>query len=312
MAPLIVHASGNKPPAFAKNVFPLTIEVGPEDPVSHLKSKIVNRCPKFHTSRQKLSLKGQKAALDDETKLKDLGLGAGGEIDIKDLGPQLSWKLVFVVEYLGPLLIHPVFYHFPQLLYGKAIEHSAVQKTAYAMIMLHFAKREFETLFIHRFSHGTMPVSNIFKNSAHYHILSGLFLAFDLYRSKYSATSPYIQQSIMNNPTFLKICVGLWTFFQLSNLHTHLTFRRLRPAGSKRRAVPRGYGFNLVSSPNYLFEILGWTVVTVMTQSYAAALFLLVGGGQMAIWAAKKHRNYKKEFGKEYPRSRKAMVPFIF
>jgi very-long-chain enoyl-CoA reductase len=31
----------------------------------------------------------------------------------------------------------------------------------------------------------------------------------------------------------------------------------------------------------------------------------------MAAWALKKHRNYKKEFGKEYPRGRRAMFPFI-
>jgi very-long-chain enoyl-CoA reductase len=31
----------------------------------------------------------------------------------------------------------------------------------------------------------------------------------------------------------------------------------------------------------------------------------------MIPWALKKHRAYKKEFGKEYPPGRKAMIPFI-
>ncbi len=116
----------------------------------------------------------------------------------------------------------------------------------------------------------------------------------------------------MNNTNFLLACTGAWAFFEISNLITHVNVRNLRPAGSKKRAIPYGYGFNLVSFPNYLFEILGWTIVTVMTQSVAAGIFWVLGTGQMAIWAAKKHANYKKEFGKEYPRKRKAIFPWIF
>lgn len=31
----------------------------------------------------------------------------------------------------------------------------------------------------------------------------------------------------------------------------------------------------------------------------------------MLIWAKEKHRRYKKEFGDKYPKSRKAIVPFV-
>ena len=54
----------------------------------------------------------------------------------------------------------------------------------------------------------------------------------------------------------------------MSNLHTHLTLRNLRPAGSRKRSVPYGYGFNLVSCPNYFFETIGWAVISVMTNGY--------------------------------------------
>jgi very-long-chain enoyl-CoA reductase len=47
-----------------------------------------------------------------------------------------------------------------------------------------------------------------------------------------------------------------------------------------------------------------------MTMSPAALLFSVVSVGQMAIWALKKHRAYRKEF-KDYPRGRKAMFPFV-
>jgi very-long-chain enoyl-CoA reductase len=87
--------------------------------------------------------------------------------------------------------------------------------------------------------------------------------------------------------------------------------------------------FNFVSFPNYFFEILSWTLVCVMTNSIAgkqffskmcptslidaiaAYIFLAFSAVTMTQWAVKKHRLYKKEFGKAYPRGRKAIIPFI-
>lgn len=121
-------------------------------------------------------------------------------------------------------------------------------------------------------------------SSFHYHILSGepvfqarivedtnllegLLLAGDIYRPKFSATSPYIVGTIRNDERFLWIGAGIWAFAELSNLHTHLTVRALRPAGSRKRGIPNGYGFNLVSFPNYFFESLAWGTICVMTGS---------------------------------------------
>jgi very-long-chain enoyl-CoA reductase len=58
-------------------------------------------------------------------------------------------------------------------------------------------------------------------------------------------------------------------FSEISNLITHIKLRTLRPAGSRKRAIPQGYGFNLVSVPNYFFEFLGWLVTAALTGSYA-------------------------------------------
>jgi hypothetical protein len=58
-------------------------------------------------------------------------------------------------------------------------------------------------------------------------------------------------------------------FAELSNLSTHLTVRNLRPPGTRKRAIPHGYGFGLVSCPNYFFESVAWAAVAYMSGSWA-------------------------------------------
>ncbi|KAH9943688.1 3-oxo-5-alpha-steroid 4-dehydrogenase-domain-containing protein [Amylocystis lapponica] len=279
--------------------------------VADVKAAIAAKFPRFYTARQRVCPKGEKKPLSDETSLQDAGVADGGELTVKDMGPQVNWQTVFLVEYTGPLFIHPIFYYFPKLFYGGSVQHSMLQEYVYTLVMLHFIKRLLETVFVHRFSHGTMPFSNLIRNAAHYWFLSGLFLAFPIYSPAYSASSPHILGTRRNEPSFLLGGIALWLFAELSNLHCHLALRALRPPGTKARAIPYGYGFALVSCPNYFFETLSWVTIATMTGSYSAWLFVAVGTWIMIVWAQKKHKAYKKEFGKAYPQNRTSIFPFI-
>ncbi|KAI0295914.1 3-oxo-5-alpha-steroid 4-dehydrogenase-domain-containing protein [Multifurca ochricompacta] len=283
--------------------FPVTVKVDKPTnvaKVSDVKAALAARVPRLYVERQKLTLKGETKALDDDATLAAAGLVDGGEVVVKDLGPQVSWRTVFLTEYAGPLVIHPILYHLPNLFYRGQVQHSQIQKCVFFFFFLNF-----DWYTVHRFSHGTMPLRNIFKNSVHYHVFSGLFLAYPIYGPTYSGHAA-------SQPQFLRACAAVWLFAQLSNLSTHLTLRNLRPPGTKTRAIPHGYGFGLISCPNYFFESVAWAAVAYMTGSWAAWLFWAVSTAQMASWAAKKQRAYKKEFGKDYPRQRKAMFPFLF
>ncbi|EAU85246.1 hypothetical protein CC1G_10032 [Coprinopsis cinerea okayama7 len=288
----------------------LTVDVPADATVLDVKRKIAQAYPKFKVVRQKLTLKGEKKALEDDAKL-DAVLGGKTELQVKDLGPQISWRTVFLIEYAGPLVIHPLIYYFPKVFYGQEVVHSKLQKYIFAFVMLHFIKRELESVFVHRFSHGTMPFLFVFRNSAYYHIFYGLFLALDIYRPKYGAGSPAIVGTYRDNQNVLYAATAFWLWAQLSNFHTHMTLRNLRPPGTRKRGIPYGYGFSLVSCPNYLFEILAWLVPVVLTGSIASYLYITICIGILSMWALQRHRNYKKQFGKEYPRNRKALFPFI-
>ncbi|ORX59836.1 hypothetical protein DM01DRAFT_1318034 [Hesseltinella vesiculosa] len=288
--------------------FPITLDLTGEPSTLTLKdvSKALHqKLPKLTPERQRITTEDKKPLTDDKS-LADLGIQDGATLQVKDLGPQIGWRTVFLIEYAGPLVIHPLFYYLPKLFYRGALEHSPMQKWAFVMVMLHFLKREFETVFVHRFSHGTMPFFNVFKNSAHYWFLSGFNLAYWVYGPWFAQG----QKLSVRSDVWIYGCVAVWAWAELSNLITHITLRNLRPAGSRERKIPYGYGFDLVSVPNYFFEFIAWTSFCFLTTSWSAFLFNVVATGQMYVWAIKKHKNYKKEFP-NYPKNRRAMFPFI-
>lgn len=293
----------------ASKGFPLTVNVASSaSTLGEVKKQIASASRKLSIERQRITTEDKKPLLDDDKSLADLGVSSGQTLYVKDLGPQIGWKTVFLTEYAGPIFIHPLFYYFGPKIWHREFVHSKMQTVALSLVVAHYVKRELETLFVHRFSNGTMPLFNIFKNSTHYWLLSGALLAPFVYSPWFSAAS--VAGTIQDSNTFIYSTAAIMVLAELSNAYTHIILKNLRPAGSKVRKIPRGFAFELVSCPNYFFEFVAWAAFTVLTLNPASALFAAVSTAQMFVWALKKHRNYKKEFGKEYPR-RKAMFPFI-
>ncbi|KAJ3352167.1 3-oxo-5a-steroid 4- dehydrogenase [Allomyces javanicus] len=279
----------------------VTSRSGGEPTLADLKRAFHAEKKPMYPERQRWTYDG-KVLDKDATTLAGYGVPASGaKLVFKDLGPQIGWRTVFMLEYLGPLLIYPFFWHLDTLIYGEPVERNRTQRIAYMMLMAHFLKREYETVFVHRFSHGTMPLSNLFKNSFHYWVLSGVLIAWRVFAPNGAPE---------HSDAYIAACVALYAFGQMSNYMTHAILRDLRPPGSTARKIPYGYGFNLVSCPNYFFEAVSWTAVLLLTQSWATLVFIIFAVGQMYLWAVKKHKAYKKEFP-NYPKNRKAMFPFI-
>ncbi|ORX89824.1 hypothetical protein K493DRAFT_357633 [Basidiobolus meristosporus CBS 931.73] len=287
------------------STFPLTLELEKDATIRDVKNAIAKKNPKYYIDRQKIT-SAANLPLENATPLSECNVVDGDTLYFKDLGPQIGWKTVFLIEYAGPLFIHPIFYYLGNYIYGSTFEHSKLQSVSFFLVLFHFAKRELETLFVHRFSHGTMPFQNVFKNSFHYHVLSGVNIAFWLYGPWYGKGTENAEVSKL----FTFVCIFVFFFAEFSNLLTHITLRNLRPPGTRVRRIPYGYGFDWVSCPNYFFETVAWVAFSVLTNSYAAWLFVLVAYGQMYLWAIKKHKNYLKEF-KDYPKNRKAIIPFV-
>uniref|UniRef100_A0A0K2TWN1 very-long-chain enoyl-CoA reductase n=1 Tax=Lepeophtheirus salmonis TaxID=72036 RepID=A0A0K2TWN1_LEPSM len=297
----IVHARSNKPLTSLK-------DIETSNSVLDLKKAIARENKKFKdVNRQELRLEPKGKFLKDDEILSNLGINDGSMLYFKDRGLQIGWTTVFLSEYAGPLFVYGWIYTRPWLFYGdmhNTTDHSVVN-IAMACWSFHYLKRLFETVFVHRFSNATMPISNLFKNCSYY-------WGFAAY------VSYHVNHPLYTSPGRIQIYSALAAFFicELGNLSIHIALRNLRPEGSKVRKIPFPTSnpltclFNFVSCPNYTYEVGSWIAFSVMTQCLPAGLFAFAGFYQMTAWAFGKHRNYKKEFP-AYPKGRKSIVPFL-
>uniref|UniRef100_A0A914HFH7 very-long-chain enoyl-CoA reductase n=1 Tax=Globodera rostochiensis TaxID=31243 RepID=A0A914HFH7_GLORO len=293
----------------AKTMSGFTItEVAPEDTVRQLKRKI-SKTKQLSADRISLRLEPRAKGLADEQLVSELNLSATNpQLYYRDLGAQIAWKTVFLLEYAGPFFIYPLFYSRSSLIYGKEAAQAPISfavTIACICHTIHYAKRLYETQFVHRFSNGTMPIRNLFKNCSYY----WGFAAFIAY---------FVNHPLYTSPGFTQVLIGLVGFLisELGNLSIHLLLRDLRPPGSRERKIPFPNSnpltlmYNVVSCPNYTYEVYSWIFFSVMTQCLPAILFTVAGFAQMKIWADAKHRAYKKDFA-AYPRGRTPIIPFL-
>ncbi|KAL1233853.1 Very-long-chain enoyl-CoA reductase [Trichinella pseudospiralis] len=276
-----------------------------------VKHEVTRKKPGFAVESQSLRLQSTGGKnLSDECKLDTLPKIDGRiQLYVKDLGPQVQWKTVFLLEYIGPLIVYPIFFFRLPFIYEyrftNQIPTSWIVRLALGCWTLHYLKRVCETLYVHKFSHSTMPLRNLFKNCAYY----WGFAAFVGY---------HVNHPFYTEPKAAVALIGLVGFLlaELGNYSIHAALSNLRPVGSKERKIPMPTEnpftllFNLVSVPNYTYEIIAWFCFSMMTQCLPALLFTILGAIQMTIWACAKQKAYKREFPC-YPAERKAIIPFL-
>jgi len=285
--------------------------VSNEESITSLKKRI-SKAIGLDVNRIALRAEPKGKAIKDEELVKNLNLpDKNAQLFLRDLGPQIAWKTVFLSEYAGPLFVYPIFYLRPSFIYGSSnIQQRPIELAVTIALIchsIHYMKRLYETQFVHRFSNGTMPFTNLFKNCTYY----WGFAAFMSY---------FINHPLYSKPMFgdAQVILGLLAFVlcEFGNYSIHILLRDLRPPGTKERKIPYPNSnpltvlYNYVSCPNYTYEICSWLSFAWIVQSLPVILFTMAGFIQMKIWAAGKHRAYKKEFT-NYPKGRTPIIPFI-
>jgi 3-oxo-5-alpha-steroid 4-dehydrogenase 1 len=85
----------------------------------------------------------------------------------------------------------------------------------------------------------------------------------------------------------------------------------LRKGGQKGYFIPRGWLFNYISCPNFFGEIVEWTGFAIMAWNLPALSFAVWTAANLIPRALDHHKWYKGYFKDEYPKSRKAVIPFV-
>lgn len=115
--------------------------------------------------------------------------------------------------------------------------------------------------------------------------------------------------SWLTDPRFLVGALLMLGGFSL-NIHADSVLARLRKPGETGYKIPRGGLYELVSCPNYLAEILEWCGWALLTWSLAGLSFALYTIANLAPRAISHHRWYREKFS-DYPKERRALVPFV-
>ncbi|XP_057165766.1 trans-2,3-enoyl-CoA reductase-like isoform X2 [Ursus arctos] len=184
-----------------------------------------------------------------------------------DLGQQVSWTTVFLVEYTGPLLIYLLFYLRIPYIYdikesSRRLRHPVVHLACFCHC-IHYIRYLLETLFVHKVSAGHTPLKNLLKGCAFYWGFTS-WIAYYINHPRYTPPSFGNRQVTVSAINFL-ICEAGNHFINVILAHpNHTGINACFPSPNYN---PFTWMFFLVSCPNYTYEIGSWISFTVMTQT---------------------------------------------
>jgi hypothetical protein len=178
------------------------------------------------------------------------------------------------------------------------------------MCALHFLKRDLEVLFVHDYS-GSMPL--------------GTGMMIGIAYAMYALLT--ITQGNANPSEFsLHVGTALFVLGLAGNFYHHCLLANLRKEGTSsshkksdgdkkksRYVAPHGGLFEYVAAPHYLFEICGWIGIALASEHINVMLIAASMSSYLAGRSAAQNKFNRDTFSsKDWPQSRKNLIPFVF
>lgn len=167
-------------------------------------------------------------------------------------------------------------------------------------LTLHFFKRIFESLFIHKYSGGA-ALDSIIPISASYFVSTVTMI----YNQHLTHTMP--------EPSLDLKYLGVALFFlgTCGNFYHHILLAKLRENGDNGYKIPKGGLFNLLICPHYLFENLAFVGVCFISQTVYPLCFTI---GTTLYLTGRSYATRKWYLSKfpDFSQNVKALIPFVF
>ncbi|KAB1281336.1 3-oxo-5-alpha-steroid 4-dehydrogenase 1 [Camelus dromedarius] len=170
------------------------------------------------------------------------------------------------------------------------------------MFLIHYAQR---TLIFSLLIRGGKPTP------LYSFVLAFVFCTYNGYlQSRYLSQYAVYSDDWVTDPRFLTGFV-LWLVGLLINIHSDHVLRNLRKPGETGYKIPRGGLFEYISAANYFGEVVEWCGYALASWSIQGWAFALFTFCTLVTRAQQHHQWYLDKF-EDYPKFRKAMIPFLF
>ena len=211
----------------------------------------------------------------------------------KSISNRWGW---FIMECPAIILL-PIFY------FWNSPEHNAVTLCFISLYMIHYFNRVFIFPFRIKTKGKRIPILIVFYAMA-FNLCNTYFIGYF-----FGNMGKLYNESWFFSPYFI---IGILIFIlgaYLNNRSDHILIK-LRNSKGKEYTIPRRGLFKYVSCPNYTGEIVEWIGFAFLTLSIPAAAFALWTMANLVPRAIAHHDWYNNKF-RDYPKSRKALIPFI-
>ena len=132
------------------------------------------------------------------------------------------------------------------------------------MALIHFTKRTIECTGLHFYSKSTKSLNKLIWEMVYTWLFFGAGIGYYLFHPNYK--DPFWMRIPGNSIMLFWVLLVAFIFFEGMNLLCHLHLKSFRKkVGDTKLGIPTLHGFRYVACANYFWEIMAWSIFTLVS-----------------------------------------------